>query len=193
MTDSTKKTSIIDQLSPDEALEVLKVLIREDESLVNKIENIAHEILSAIDIEEIASVIYLELDSLDVEELWDRSGRTRHGYVEPNEMASEMIDEVLGSFLENLKRYNQLSFREQAKRMYQFEQESQNDFVDWAVDMPGECAVLVLKEWKTSEQTKDDLLEMEQFIKQSLPSWHRFLALVVMPKRVIGSVVGIVT
>ena len=84
MTDSTKKTSIIDQLSPDEALEVLKVLIREDESLIGKIEKIAHEILSDIDIEEIASALYLELDSLDVEELWDRSGRTRHGYVEPN-------------------------------------------------------------------------------------------------------------
>ena len=147
--------------------------------------------LEDIDIEEIASALYLELDSLDVEELWDRSGRTRHGYVEPNEMASEMIDEVLEPFLENLKRYNQLSFRAQAKSMcmgiikglYQFEQESQNDFVDWAVDMPGECAVLVLKEWNTSDQTTEDLLEMEQFIKQSLPSWHRFLARVVMPKR----------
>ena len=149
----SKKTSIIiDQLSPEEALEVLKALIREDESLVNKIEPIAHEILSDIDKEEIASAVYLELDSLDVEELWDRSGRTRHGYVEPHEMASEMIDEVLEPFLENLKRYNQLPFREQSKSMcmgiikglYQFDKESQNDFVDWA--MPGECAVLVLEE-----------------------------------------------
>ena len=191
MAKKIKKTSIIDQLSPYEALEVLKALICEDESLVNKIEEIAHEILSDINLEEIASTVYLELDSLDVEELWDRSGRTRHGYVEPHEMASEMIDEVLEPFLENLKRYNQLSFREQAKRMcmgiikglYQFEQESQNDFVDWAVDMPGEYAVLVLKEWNVSGQTKEDLLEMEQFTKQSLPSWHRFLARVVIPKR----------
>ena len=117
MTDFTKKTNIIDQLSPEQALEVLKVLIREDENLVNKIEPIAHEILSDIDMEEIASAVYLELDSLDVEELWDRSGRTRHGYVEPQEMASEMIDEVLKTFFENLKRYNQLSFREQSMIM----------------------------------------------------------------------------
>ncbi len=59
MTDFTKKTNIIDQLSPEQALEVLKVLIREDENLVNKIEPIAHEILGDIDREEIASAVYL--------------------------------------------------------------------------------------------------------------------------------------
>ena len=54
----------------------------------------SHEILSA-DKETIASAVYLELNRLDVEELWDRSGSTRHGYVEPNEMASEMIPSFL--------------------------------------------------------------------------------------------------
>jgi len=60
---------IIDRLSPDEALEILKALICEDKNLVGKIEQIANELLSDVDIEEIASVVYLELDSIAVEEL----------------------------------------------------------------------------------------------------------------------------
>ena len=54
------------------------------------------------------------------------------------------------------------------KGLYQFEQESQNDFVDWAVDMPAEYATSVLEEWKAGGQKKEDLLEVEQFIKKSL-------------------------
>jgi hypothetical protein len=177
-----KKTNIIDRLSPDEALEILKALIREDKNLVGKIEKIATELLSDVDVEEVASVVYLELDSIDVEELWDRSGRTRHGYVEPQSMASEMLDEVLEPFVEDLRRYKELK-SEQAKSVcmgiikgiYQFEKESESDFVDWAVDTLAEAAGSIVEEWKGGGQTKEDLLEMEQFIEQSLPDWESFL------------------
>ena len=40
------------------------------------------------------------LDSIEVEEVWDRSGRTRNGYVEPTEMAFQMSEEALDPFIE---------------------------------------------------------------------------------------------
>ncbi len=36
-------------------------------------------------------MLYDQLDSLEVEEVWDRAGPTRHGYVDPSEAAYEML------------------------------------------------------------------------------------------------------
>jgi len=189
-TRTPNKKNIIDNISPDEALEVLRTLVHEDPNLVDKIEKIVNELLSSVVPDEIASEVYWELDNIDVEELWGRSGRTQYGYVEPQEMASQMMEEALEPFLEQLKRYRKLSFSKAAKNvclgimkgLYQFEMESTSDFKDWAVDEPAECAVSVLEEWKGEEQMKEDLLEIEEFIKQSLPNWHRFLVRVIVSK-----------
>ena len=37
---------------------------------------------------------YTQLDDIEVEELWDRSGPGREGYSEPGEMAYEMLGEI---------------------------------------------------------------------------------------------------
>jgi hypothetical protein len=55
---------------------------------------IASQHLKQIDSEDIAESVYAELERLDVEEVWDRSGKTRHGYVDPGEAADSMIDEI---------------------------------------------------------------------------------------------------
>ena len=46
--------------------------------------------MSDVDLED--SQVYFDLDSIEVEELWDRSGRMRNGYVEPDEMAFQMFE-----------------------------------------------------------------------------------------------------
>lgn len=53
-------------------------------------------------------VLYDELDALEVEEVWDRAGETRYGYVEPGEAADQMIDDVLEPLLKELARYEKL-------------------------------------------------------------------------------------
>jgi hypothetical protein len=47
--------------------------------------------------------LYDELDALEVGDVWDRAGPTRHGYVEPSEAADQMIEGVLAPFLEELE------------------------------------------------------------------------------------------
>jgi hypothetical protein len=135
---------IIDQLSPEDAVVVLKTLARDDERLAARIAELAMAHLDAVDQEEVALEVYEELDLLKVEEVWDRAGSTRHGYVEPGEAADEMIDEIAKPYLEELKKLQALGMSTQANRMcmglllglYKFEHESTSEFKDWAGDAP---------------------------------------------------------
>lgn len=78
---------IINNLSPEDALVVLQQLAAQDEKLVTKIASRALAILSDVDVEEIAETLCYELESLTPEEVWDRAGNTRNGYVETGEAA----------------------------------------------------------------------------------------------------------
>ncbi len=93
----TKQTprEVIEQLSPGDATSVLGILADSDEELAQRIVEIAMDFLSKVDPEEVGDILYSELEALEVEEAWDRAGRTLYGYVEPGEAAEEMIEEVL--------------------------------------------------------------------------------------------------
>ena len=108
---------IIDQLSPDDALAVLKAISREDDQLAARIVEKATLYLSNVDPAEVAAALYAELDALEVEEVWDRAGPKRHGYVDPGEAAHEMVQEVIESFLQELLKYRGLGMRAQANQM----------------------------------------------------------------------------
>jgi hypothetical protein len=82
---------IIDQLSPGDALAVLKALARKDDQLAVRIAEKATLYLSNVDPEEVAAVLCDGLDMLEVEEVWNWAGPKRHGYVDPGEAADEAV------------------------------------------------------------------------------------------------------
>ncbi len=147
---------IIDRLSPEDAMAVLKTLARSDEALAACIAEIATAHLSQVDLEEVAFALYEELNALEVEDVWDRAGPKRHGYIDPGEAADEMVDEVITPCLEELKKYRALGMNAEANRMcmglllglYKFEHESTSEFKDWAVDAPSGFAWVVIDAWK---------------------------------------------
>ena len=71
---SNNKLSIIQQISPQEALSILKILAEEDETIAVKIEQIFREnilIDSTIeDIDEIAESVCRDLEFIDVKWIW---------------------------------------------------------------------------------------------------------------------------
>ena len=85
---------IIDHLAPIDALSILRTLADSDEGLAARIAGIATAHLSEVDPEEVADILYDELDALEVEEVWDRAGRTRYGYVEQAKRPIRMIEYV---------------------------------------------------------------------------------------------------
>jgi hypothetical protein len=108
---------IIDHPSPTDALTILKTLARDDEHLAARIAEIAAVHLSDVEPEEVAFELYDELSFLEVEEVWDRAGPTRHGYVDPGEAADQMIEEVIDPYLEELKKYQELGMNVEVNRM----------------------------------------------------------------------------
>ena len=169
---SNKTRNIFDEIGADDALAILRLLAKEDSKIAKRIEHIAIEYLSDVDIEDIASEVYFELDSIEVEEVWDRSGRTRNGYVEPTEMAVLMFEDALEPFVDEMKKYQRLSMFVEAKNycigilrgICRFEEESTSEYKDWAVDAPAEFFGWVLNGWKEGQKgvTDEELEEVKK-------------------------------
>ncbi len=174
-----EKSNILEHITANDAFAVLKILAEEDNSIRERIERIAKEYLSEVDLEDVASDVYFQLDSLEVEEVWDHSGRTRDGYVDPTDKAWEMFEEALEPFIQELHKYQKLSMNEKAKiycigilkGIYQFEKKSTSAFKDWAVDAPANFFDTVLDEWKKGQPDTKEIAEIEEFIKKNFPDW----------------------
>ncbi|MFQ5812175.1 MAG: hypothetical protein ACE5I2_03130 [Anaerolineae bacterium] len=170
---------IIDHLSHIDALAILRILAGSDEQLATRIAEIATAYLSEVDPEEVAAILYDELNFLEVEDVWDRAGPTRYGYVEPGEAAGQMIEEVLEPFLEELAKYQKLDMNTEANRMcmglllglYQFEHESTSKFKDWAPDAPIIFAETVVDAWKDGTPSRADIAAVKAFVEDELGGW----------------------
>jgi hypothetical protein len=73
----------------------------------------ARTLLQAVDLDETADEGFFVLDSIDVEDCWDRSGSSRYGYTEPSEAAVELVEEELQPFYDQAARYCELNMPEQ--------------------------------------------------------------------------------
>ncbi|MBP7960849.1 MAG: hypothetical protein KBG20_11220 [Caldilineaceae bacterium] len=174
-----KTRQIIKSLSPADAQAVLRILANADEKIAKRIADIATTYLSEVDLEDIAAAIYDDLDLLQVEEVWDRAGDTRDGYVETDEAAYQMIEEVLEPYLEELRKYQQLNMPRQAlhlcmgllKGLWLFEQESTSEFKNWAADAPLGFAEEVIIAWKSEIPAGDEILAFKEFIAGPLGGW----------------------
>jgi hypothetical protein len=170
---------IINRLSPNDALAVLKTLARDDETLAARIAEIATVHLSEVDPEDVAFQLYDELDTLEVEEVWDRAGPTRHGYVDPGEAADRMIDEIIAPYLGELEKYQALGMNAEANRMcmglllglYRFENESPSRFKEWAPGAAGIFADAVVDAWKAGSPRRADVKALRTFIEEELFGW----------------------
>jgi hypothetical protein len=67
--------------------------------------------------DEVADCVQAELESLAVEDDWDRSGRRRDGYVDPGDTAWRMFEAALNPFREEMVKYQQLSMPVQAEAL----------------------------------------------------------------------------
>ena len=82
---------LINNLSPEEAHSILRQLAAEDEKLAAEIAALIMDRLSDIEAGEIADTLRYELECLTPEDVWERSGNTRYGYVETNEAAYGLV------------------------------------------------------------------------------------------------------
>jgi hypothetical protein len=170
---------IIEQLTPADASAILHALATGDDALASRIAEMALARIQQVDVEEVVAVLYDELEALEVEEVWERAGRKRHGYVETGDAAYQMIEAVLTPFLEDLARYQKLGLRDEANRMckglllgfYLFQHESTSEFKDWAPDAPVSFAQMVMAAWQAGSPTTGDIQALKAFVTEELGGW----------------------
>ena len=166
--------NILKNIKPDEALGILTRLCESNKGLIDQIQKVFLDGVSQVDIEAVANELLMDLEGIDVEDLWDRSGSNRDGYVDPGDEACNMVDEVIEPYIEEMKRYRVLRmYKEEMLQcmgivlgLLKFEKGSDTEFKDWACDMASSAADHVLDDWRASCQDLELKKEMEKFIKE---------------------------
>jgi hypothetical protein len=167
----TSKKDILAVISPDQAVVVLNELAK-DPRIRKRAEEIALAMVSDVDIDSVAEDVFYELDSIAVENVWDNSGASRDGYVDPGEYAWQLFEDALEPFEQHLHKCRELLLTKQAKHqcmgilkgIWRFERESTSEFKDWAVDAPGENMVRIFEEWKRKSNNPKDIKEVKSFM-----------------------------
>jgi hypothetical protein len=168
----TRKPQMLDSITGTDALAILKVLAERHENLAQEIDAVAKELLSHVEMDEVAANVQMELEGLHVEDVWERSGATREGYVDPGEAAWEMFAEALKPFQDEVDKYNQLSMLEEAaltcqgllKGIYDFDKESSTEYKQWATDAPGEYFSMILDDGKKLFEGQPSLSGLTEFL-----------------------------
>ncbi|OGL84502.1 hypothetical protein A3B36_02080 [Candidatus Uhrbacteria bacterium RIFCSPLOWO2_01_FULL_55_36] len=176
---TSRQKKILDALAPDEALEFLRKLAREDPALAARVERMVGARLEKVDCEKIAKEVLGTLEAIDVHDVWDNAGSTSYGYVEPNELAVQMFEEAMEPCQEEMKRYHTLKLSEQAreyckgilKGIHLFSTISTSEYKNWADDAPGETFRFILDEWKKTARVSD-AKDMDEFVMRECADWR---------------------
>lgn len=164
--------NFIKSLNVEEASQVLGILLDGNPDLTEKVYDVAVKIAGDIDADTIAEEVYSKLDALDVDDLYSRSGETKHGYVDPNEESWKMFEEALQPFINEMIKSQKRELPAIAKAycigiingLFKFEEESHSDFKDLVEDEPGEYIDTVVKEWKKGNPNVDDIAEVMDIV-----------------------------
>jgi hypothetical protein len=174
---------LIKRLTADQALKVVNRLSEKGGKIRKAVLAEARNLLMAVDLDETADEVFSVLESIDVQNCWARSGKSRYGYTEPSEVAVEIVEEELRPFYDQAKRYRELGMPEQETiycmgvilGIYRYEHESKSEFREWCEDVPIECAGYLLDTWRKRNKGTAAARAMNEFIQSRCPKWAKYL------------------
>jgi hypothetical protein len=110
--------------------------------LIPKAAEIAREIFSGIDEDDVSKEVCGALSELDVRDLWQESGKTRYGYVDPYDHSYEMMEAKIEPYLNEMEQYMDRKMTADAVAYCRgiisgiciYISEEAGEFADWAVD-----------------------------------------------------------
>lgn len=172
---------LIENITSEQGLSILNSLWNNYPEFRKQIEEETEKHLADIDCDEVYEEVRSELDSLNEDDLFDRSGPSQHGYHDPSEMAMLMIEEALKPFQDQMERYFQLQKQNEAKEyckgilkaLFTYNEEADSQFADYATDCPGELFGLILEDWNKKNTIKKYKEEMMDFIVKECKKWSK--------------------
>jgi hypothetical protein len=170
---------MIEDMNSIEAKRVLTTLYQENPALRELISSTVERILGEIDWLEISEELFVALESVDVSDVWDNAGGDDFGYTDPIDAASDLAEEEILPFRQEMRRYLKLNRRDLARRycygmlhgLYRFAQESESEFKEYADDSLRCHFNSVLREWRKGNP--DDQDEMSRFLEKHCSRWVR--------------------
>jgi hypothetical protein len=183
-TKNPSRSRVLESLTGSDALSILEILAERDEKLAREIDAVAGELLSEVNVAGVAANVKDELESLDIDDVFDKSDARRDGYVDPGDAAFQMFEEALAPFLQDMERYRTLGLPEQASAcclgilqgIYDFDKDSSTQYKEWAVDAPEEYFGQVADAWENIYHGKPPLSKLESFVKEHCPLYAELLA-----------------
>jgi hypothetical protein len=174
---------VISKLTAEQALKIVERLGRKGGKIREAVVTEATNVLTEIDLDGTADEVFVVLDSIDVQDCWDRSGSSRDGYTSPDEAAAEIIEEELQPFFDQVERYHELGMPDQEAAycmgvifgIYRYERESKSEFREWSADIPTECAGFLLDKWQERNREKNGINAVHEFISERCPDWAKLL------------------
>jgi hypothetical protein len=171
--------AVLQALRGDDALVILRRLADRDPEWASAIETIAKDLLSAVDAGDVAGEVRAELESLSVEDVWDRAGRRRDGYSDPGEVAAEMIDSALKPYAHEIERLIGLGMKVQAdglfqgilRGLYDFGTAPATPFRDEAADSVEDQFGADLLNWRERLPSYATRPRLDAFLAQFCPKW----------------------
>lgn len=178
---STKyKKIFLDEITPDLAVNILKKLCNQNPELMQKAHGCAIDYLSNINIDQVSQDVFSDLDNIDVQDLWGRSGPSAYGYHDPGEMAFEMVEEVIDVYINKMHEYRTLNMANHEmkycvgilKGLYLFDTRSKSEFHDWAPDTASTSYSLVLDDWQKYHNNKKLQDQITLLLEKHCPNWQ---------------------
>ncbi|MBU2500075.1 hypothetical protein KJ682_01970 [bacterium] len=175
---------LLDRLHPVESASVLGALLEMHPELAPDAEELARAAMQEVDVEAVAATVGDAVCHFDMDDLGERSGRRRRGYVEPTEAAWELIQEAVAPFLNDLERLVDLGFRKAAIDMctgivlglYRAARQSTDGPLAWAEECSAECACeAVSKLARGSASVGHERWSLPRAILDKTPDWAGML------------------
>lgn len=163
----------LDEIEHDQAIIILQRIVDEHPSIISSIQRIMRQLDSQANSTHIAVEIFTTLDLIDVEDLWRNSGPTRYGYVDPGDLAFEMVEEAIEPYVHKFRNYLSNSRWEKAKivcmailqGLHEFETKSNSEFKDWAPDVTDTLQSNLLDELNKRCNDQSLLEEVNKFFE----------------------------
>ena len=177
---------MLGRLTDHESATILRALLQRHDSLLPEAEKLAGELVSVASSDDVTDSVLDALTSVDLDDLNDRAGATRWGYVEPTEAAWELLEEAVENFTSELKRRAELGSSDAAVMMcrgivaglYKAKDVPSDGALGWAPDFPVEEARHVVSELLRAipDQTRDAIRSrLLDAIAADVPDWAETL------------------
>ena len=165
--------NFIINLSRDETYLILQKLFVENPSLEKLIQKTAIKVVSNVDGEIVANSLHDDLVSLELEELFSRSGSNSYGYVDPHDESWVMFEEAVEPFIREMKKFHQREMPHVTKEycigiikgLVKFSM-ADTEFLEWIAEAPLEHISYVVDEYRKLQPDENDVKEVEKIVAE---------------------------